>query len=290
MEVNILIIEDDVKVAGVLETTLKSPGYKVWLVDNPHQGLALARNTNFACVITELRSPYMNGVKVTKAIREISPNINVVVLTVYSFISSAVEAMEAGAYGYITKPLNTSEIRIVVERAIERSFLSSSEVKKDYYAQLSMLDALTGLYNYRYFKEFLNSEFLGLMRQQQKASILMLDIDDFKKYNDTYGHPAGDELLCKLANILKDALRDIDTLCRYGGEEFVIVLPRADKKGAEIVAKRMITLVNLYLPLTISIGIATYPDDAKEQQALVKKSDEALYNAKQSGKNKFCVA
>lgn len=286
-EVNILIIEDDAKVANTLDQALKQLGYKIWLVDHPRQGLELARNTAFAAVVTELRSVTMNGIEVTKAMAEISARTNVVVITAYSFIKSAVEAMEAGAYAYITKPFNPVEIRIVVQRAVERFLLSTSEVKKDYYAQLSIIDELTGVYNHRYFKGFIVMEFTRLMRQTEKLSLLMIDIDDFKKYNDTHGHVLGDELLRKLAQLFKDALRQVDTVCRYGGEEFVVVLPRADKKGAEIVAKRIITLVNLYLPVSVSIGIATYPDDSKDHNEIISKADAALYSAKQAGKNRY---
>jgi len=286
-EVNILIIEDDAKVANTLDQALKQLGYKIWLVDHPRQGLELARNTAFAAVVTELRSVTMNGIEVTKAMAEISARTNVVVITAYSFIKSAVEAMEAGAYAYITKPFNPVEIRIVVQRAVERFLLSTSEVKKDYYAQLSIIDELTGVYNHRYFKGFIVMEFTRLMRQTEKLSLLMIDIDDFKKYNDTHGHVLGDELLRKLAQLFKDALRQVDTVCRYGGEEFVVVLPRADKGGAQIVAKRIITLVNLYLPVSVSIGIATYPDDSKDHTEIVSKADAALYSAKQAGKNRY---
>lgn len=105
-EVNILIIEDDAEAANTLDQALKQLGYKICLVDNPRQGLELAHNTTFAAAVTELRSATMNGIEVTKAMAEISARTNVVVITAYSFINSAVEAMEAGAYAYITKPFN----------------------------------------------------------------------------------------------------------------------------------------------------------------------------------------
>lgn len=290
MEANILIIEDEQESAKTIEKTLTAVGYKVWVTDNPKQGLELTHNTTFAVVITELRSAKMNGPEVIKAVHEASPATNVLVLTAYSFITSAIEAMELGAYGYITKPLNTSEIRIVVERAVERFFLLRSEVKKEYYADLSVRDSLTGLYNARFLKEFLTAEFSKLILRLEKLSLMMIDIDDFKKFNDAYGHPAGDETIRKLSKVLKDAVRgEIDTIFRYGGEEFLVVLPRTDKTGAQVVAKRTITLVNLYLPVTVSIGIATYPDDTKDQDDLIKQSDAALYNAKQTGKNKYSL-
>ena len=124
--------------------------------------------------------------------------------------------MEAGAYGYITKPLNISEIRIVTQRAVERFFLLSANADKDYYAQLVVQDGLTGLYNRRYFNELMTLEFSKLNRSQDTLSLLMIDVDDFKKYNDTNGHPAGDKLLKDAAQVFGAAVRDVDSVCRYG--------------------------------------------------------------------------
>ena len=289
-EVNILVIEDNPEAASVLEATLKSIGYQVWVVAEPKEGLGLLRNTPFAVVITELRSAKMNGVEVARAALKISPETNVLVTTFYSFINSAIEAMEAGAYGYITKPLNTSEVRIVVSRAVEKFFLLSSDTEKKYYAELATIDGLTGLYNRRYFKELINLEFGRLKRYASNLSLLMIDIDNFKVYNDTKGHPAGDELLKKVSDVFKSSLRETDIVCRYGGEEFVAMLTQTDKNGAQLVAERLRTQANLYLPTTLSIGVAAYPSDAQDISALIEKADVALYKAKQTGKNKVCLA
>jgi diguanylate cyclase (GGDEF)-like protein len=289
-EVNILIIEENKEQAAILESTIKGIGYRVWVTSEPKEALALLRNNKFAVLITELRSAKMNGIEVTKQAHKASAEINVVVLTFYSFINSAIEAMEAGAYGYITKPLNTSEIRLVVGYAVERYLLLSSDKEKDYYAELAVLDGLTGLYNRRYFKEMMNLEFARLKRYASNLSLLMIDIDDFKNYNDTNGHPAGDELLRKFSKLIKDSIREMDVCCRYGGEEFVVVLPQTDKKGASIVAERMRAQANLYIPKTISIGISTFPEDASDISSLIEKADQALYEAKRTGKNRYCLA
>ena len=287
---NILIIEDEEETASVIETTLQGLGYNVYRVLEPREGIALLSDTEFAAVITETRSAKMNGIEVTRAVQRACPETNVIVLTFYSFISSAIEAMEAGAYGYITKPLNISEIRIVTQRAVERFFLLSANADKDYYAQLVVQDGLTGLYNRRYFNELMTLEFSKLNRSQDTLSLLMIDVDDFKKYNDTNGHPAGDKLLKDAAQVFGAAVRDVDSVCRYGGEEFAILLPQADKDDAALVAERLRAQVNLYLGSTISIGIASSPADAQEAKALIDKADAALYQAKQTGKNKFCLA
>lgn len=289
-EVNVLIIEDEPQAASLLEKTLKDVGYNVYVASEPSEGIALLRNTAFVLVITELRSGKMNGIEVTKAVHKVKAETNVIVATFYSFIESAMEALEAGAYGYITKPFNTSEIRIVAGRAVERYFLLSSGADKEQYIQMAAKDGLTGLYNYRYFKGLISVEFSRIKRHGRMVSLLMVDIDNFKKYNDTYGHPAGDELLKKAAGVFRDSLREVDTICRYGGEEFAITLPETDKKGAQIVAERLRTRAGLYMPVTVSIGIAAFPEDADNPEVLIEKADAALYQAKQTGKNKFCVA
>ena len=273
-----------------MENTLRGAGYNVWRVGDPDEGMGMLSNMQFAAVITETRSARMNGMEVTAKARGISPETNVVVLTPYAFISSAIEAMEAGAYGYITKPLNPAEIRIVTERAVERYFMLSANSDKDYYARLVVLDGLTGLYNRRYFNELMILEFSKLKRSQDVFSLMMIDVDDFKKYNDTNGHPAGDKLLKDAAQVFKDSVRDIDSVCRYGGEEFSILLPQVDKENAKVIAERLRMQVSLYTGSTISIGIAASPQDAQDAQALIDKADAALYQAKQTGKNKFCVA
>ncbi|MBU1906311.1 MAG: diguanylate cyclase [Candidatus Omnitrophica bacterium] len=289
-EVNIIIIEDSPEAASLLESTLRGVGYKAWVVSEPKEGLKLLGSMACAAVITELRSAKMNGVEVARAVHKISPETNVIVITFYSFINSAVEAMEAGAYAYIIKPLNISEIRLVTEHAVERFYLSSSNKEKEHYAQLAAVDGLTGLYNRRYFKELMQHEVAKLQRYASNLSLLMIDIDDFKIYNDTYGHPAGDDLLRKLSKLLRAAMREMDYVCRYGGEEFVVVLPQTDKKGAEIVAERLRAQAGLYLPTTLSIGVATYPEDGQQIDVLIEKADAAMYKAKKGGKNKYCLA
>jgi diguanylate cyclase (GGDEF)-like protein len=288
-EVNILVIEDNPESAATLENTLKDVGYRVRVVAEPKEAMELLRNNSFAVVITELRCAKMNGIEVTKKVLKISPETCVIVMTFYSFINSAIEALEAGAYGYITTPLNTSEIRIVISRAVERYFFSSSDTEKKYYAELAILDGLTGLYNRRYFKELMSMEFSRQKRHTSDLSLLMIDIDDFKGYNDTHGHPAGDELLKKASEVFRKSLRESDIVCRYGGEEFTAMLLQTDKKGAQIVAERLRMQSSLYLPVTISIGVATYPQDAQDSDNLVEKADTLLYKAKQTGKNKVCV-
>jgi len=289
-ETNVLIIEDDQQASRFLEETLKQAGYKVWVVDQPKRGLELAQQARVAAIVTELRSAGMNGVEFAKAMLRVSPETNVVVATASTFISSAVEAMEAGAYGYVTKPFNAAEVRIVVQRAVERFNLLSSHTEKRQFAELSVKDGLTGVYNHRYFKMCLANKLATAKSTPARFSLLLIDLDDFKKYNDTNGHLGGDELLRKVSQVLQGAVRQGDLVFRYGGEEFVALLDRAGKGDASLVADRIRTLTELYTPSTVSIGVSTFPGDGADAEALIAKADAALYQAKGGGKNRVCLA
>jgi len=289
-EINILVFEDEAASANLMEIALKSAGYRVWPVTTAREALDLLRGNTFPVAIAELHSSSMNGIQFTREAHKISQGTNVLVVTLYSFISSAIEAMEAGAYGYITKPLNSSEILIVVQRAVERFFLLSTSNEKDYFVDLAVRDGLTGLFNRRYFNELINIEINRLKRVPAALSLLMLDIDDFKNYNDKKGHLAGDSMLKSAAEVFNNCVRAVDIVCRYGGEEFIIMLPQTGKSGAQIIAERLRVQCGLYLPTTVSIGIASLPEDAKTVEELIQKADDALYQAKRSGKNKWCSA
>jgi diguanylate cyclase (GGDEF)-like protein len=165
---------------------------------------------------------------------------------------------------------------------------------------LSKIDGLTGLKNHREFKEALSAEFLRARRYQRSFALMMLDIDNFKHYNDTNGHPQGDILLKKLADLIKDNLKDTDVVARYGGEEFAIIMFEITKNEAVKVAERLRHLVEwLKLPneqgqpggkVTVSIGVSAYPDDADSLEKLLDEADAALYRAKHEGRNRVEAA
>jgi diguanylate cyclase (GGDEF)-like protein len=160
---------------------------------------------------------------------------------------------------------------------------------------LSLTDAMTNLHNYRYFEDRLKEEINRGNRHNKKVSLMILDIDHFKNYNDTLGHQAGDEVLRSIGKILKQTIRDEDIVARYGGEEFCIILPGIEKSGIPILGERVRKRVESEKffkekvqpggKVTISIGTATFPDDAKNFNDLVEKADKALYQAKNSGRN-----
>ncbi len=157
--------------------------------------------------------------------------------------------------------------------------------------KLSNTDPLTEAYNYRYFRDALEIELEKAKRFKYSVSLLFIDINNFKEINDKYGHLVGDEVLIKVVQSIKNLIRKSDILCRYGGDEFVIILPHIDKKGATILKNRLIEnfvtvkIMNESKKITYSIGISTYPDEAKNIDILLKKADKELYKEKNEFKN-----
>lgn len=161
-------------------------------------------------------------------------------------------------------------------------------------------DALTDLWNHGYFQFMLDKKLKLAKEHISFLSLILLDIDNFKNYNDTWGHQKGDEILLKISKIITDSSRKIDSVCRYGGEEFAIILPDASKKDALIIAERIRTTIVQYnfiseaghppQKITVSLGVASFPEDGNNKSELINAADEALYESKRSGKNRVCCA
>jgi diguanylate cyclase (GGDEF)-like protein len=166
--------------------------------------------------------------------------------------------------------------------------------------RLSVTDRLTELYNHGYFQERLEEEIGRATRFDHQVSLIMLDIDDFKDFNDSYGHPHGDRVLRTVSSVIKENLREIDVAARYGGEEFVVVLPETETEGARAVGERIRERVAAFpfvggegLPAvhkTVSLGVATFPEHADSPSALIESADQALFHAKRNGKNQVSTA
>ncbi len=165
--------------------------------------------------------------------------------------------------------------------------------------ELTIVDELTGIYNYRYFIRKLSQEIKRAERYKQPLSLLMIDIDWFKRCNDTYGHLFGNKVLKELAKRIKDSVRDVDVVSRYGGEEFAVILPQTNKKDAHMIGERIRHRVEstdfiveegeLMVKVTVSLGVATHPENGTTSEQLIEKVDQALYLAKGKGKNTVCA-
>jgi diguanylate cyclase (GGDEF)-like protein len=288
-KVNILVVDDEEIMRNLLCDVLTEAGYNVEAVSCGGEAIEKVQQEKFPIVVTDLKMPGMNGIEVIKGLRAINSGICVIVITAYPSIDSVIEAMREGIYDYIVKPFNIEELKLVIHRAAERQYLLHEAGQKEFYKELSILDGLTGVYNHRYFQEILLREIERARRYGHSICLLMIDLDDFKKYNDTHGHLAGDKLLREFAELFISAFRAADTVFRYGGEEFVIIHAETLKQGGVEVAKRILNLTKRILPVSISIGLSCFPDDAKDKDELIKRADEALYQAKRLGKNRICI-
>ncbi len=161
---------------------------------------------------------------------------------------------------------------------------------------MAIRDGLTGVYNHRYFQEKLGEEIIKAERYNKDLSLALLDVDHFKKFNDSYGHQEGDKVLRVVANVIQGTIRHkIDTVARYGGEEFAVILPESDGNSGKELAERIRKNIESYLfendskipyRVTVSIGVASYPFDARDQKVLIQSADQALYEAKKAGRNR----
>lgn len=291
----ILVVDDEEVVCRFLESLLTREGHQVQICLTGQEAIAELEESSFDLVITDLKMAGVDGMGVLRKAKEFDPFCEVIVITAYASVESAVKVMKLGAYDYISKPFNVDQIRIVVDKALEKRGLLRAAEERDFYKQLSQIDGLTEVYNYRAFYEILEAEISRSERHFHPLSLLMIDLDDLKVYNDTFGHPAGDAILKEVAWLLKKSVRNCDVVARYGGDEFAIILVETNKADATSIASRLGGLVEEtsfedddVLPhktLTISIGVATYPTDAGEKIELVVKADQALYEAKTQGGN-----
>ena len=196
---------------------------------------------------------------------------------------------------YTKKPISKDDMRMLIMLANEAGLAIENSRLYEQTVIRSHSDSLTGLWNHGYFQFTLQTELERAKATNTPITLVMVDIDDFKKYNDTFGHQAGDQILKGVAKLLKDYSRKMDWVCRYGGEEFTIILPQTSKKEAIIIAERLREAVEKHpfineevMPnkkLTVSLGVSTYPEDGSTNAELISYSDKSLYQAKNQGKN-----
>ena len=295
----ILVVDDEEIMRSFLRDVLSGEDYQVDVVPTGEEAIEEAGTKEYDLVITDIKMPGTNGMEVLRGVKERSPKTEVVVMTAYASLESAVESMKLGAADYITKPFNIDQVRIVVAKTLEKRRLKQKAEDEEFYKHLSRTDGLTNLYNQRFFHQLLESELSRAKRFRQSLCLLMLDIDNFKLYNDTHGHLAGNQALKQLAWIFKKSVRSCDMVARYGGEEFAIIAPQTDLEGGKILATRLNRLVRETifdmgdtLPqgrLTVSIGVSSFPDQAADERSLIERSDQALYQAKAQGRDRVCL-
>ena len=282
----ILIIDDNNENIKVAANIIKADNNVVWATLNVKEGIKIAEMKSPDLILLDVQMPIMDGYEACKILKSKAEtkDIPIIFMTARTDDESIHKAYNVGAVDYITKPIKKLELlaRVHTQLKLSRMIKCLKEA--------SVTDGLTKLYNHKKILELLSLEIDRAKRYQRPLSIMMLDIDHFKRVNDEYGHVIGDRVLERLAIEVKDQIRDLDTVGRYGGEEFLIIFPEINKSQAYQVAERLRKSVESLtfdngLTITISGGLAEFSD--KEDQLLVNEADNNLYKAKNSGRNRI---
>jgi two-component system cell cycle response regulator len=276
--------------------------YQLKVASDGEEAIKLAQQGNVDLILLDVLLPSMDGFEVCNKLKNMDKtrNVQIVMITCLGDMKSKIKSIELGADDFLVKPVNREELKARVKALLnKKAYMDGLSSRFETALNAAITDKLTGLYNHSYFKHFLDFEIKRSLRQKHSLALIMIDIDDFKQYNDTWGHLAGDGILKDFKEVLKQNTREVDLAARYGGEEFAVVLPYADRENAVSVAERIRTAIHDHpfsheasspdTRITASMGIAFCPADAGTVEKLIHKADMGLYTAKRAGKNQVCV-
>ena len=296
MKTQILIVENEEATASTLQEYLEIVGFQSSIVNSAGEAIKALNTGNIDLVITDIKLGGKDGLDLTEEVKK-EHNVDVIVMTGYSEEYSYENAISKGASDLIFKPIRFEELVLRVKRVLRERQLTQDQIEMmGKLKQLAITDGLTKLFNSRHFYNQLALEIDRSNRYAHALSLLLLDIDYFKKYNDTYGHIEGDKVLVKLGQTINTCLRSMDSAYRYGGEEFTVILPETKGEEALAVAERIRSAVetenfsprsDTNVPITISVGVTQFCPKEKIE-AFVKRADEAMYLSKEKRRN--CVS
>lgn len=293
------MVDDSRDNVEIIATRLRFRGYHVEEASRGEEALRRVRQTPPDLILLDVMLPDIDGYEVARRLKsdESIPFIPIILVTARDSTQDKVAGLDAGADDYLTKPINLPELEARVRSMLRIKRLQDElEEQKRELERLSITDELTGLYNYRHIRELVREEFERAKRTHDPVTVAMLDLDRFKAINDTYGHQAGDEVLKQMAEILRGTAREIDKIGRYGGEEFIVLLPGTDLDKATVFVERVRRKVAATafdigrdepVRMTTSAGLASYPEaPVRDPESLIRLADEALYAAKAAGRNR----
>ena len=295
----ILVVDDNHDNVDIIGTRLRFRGYDIDEAGDGARALECVRNSPPDLILLDVMLPDIDGYEICRRVKGDAslPFIPIILVTARDSTGDKVAGLDAGADDYLTKPIDFPELEARVRSMLRIKRLQDEvEEKNRELERLSISDGLTGLFNHRHIHALLHEEFERADRTGERLAVAMFDLDHFKAVNDTYGHQAGDRVLQQLADILNESAREIDRVGRYGGEEFMVLLPDTSIDDAEVFVERVRREVARKpfaigdqepLRMTISAGISTYPHaEIGNAETLVRVADEALYAAKAAGRNR----
>ncbi len=285
----VLIVDDAPDTVDIIQKLLRYEGYDVLTASTGEEGVKKVEEEKPEVILMDINLPGIDGTESLRRIRKINPLLCVIMLTAFATVDNAIQALKEGATDFIMKPFENEHLIHIVNQCLEKHLtLKVREKLEDEVRRLSITDDLTGLFNHRHFFKTLETELARLRRQKTSLSLLMIDLDHFKIYNDLFGHLEGDHVLRKIGEIIKNSIRShVDSGYRYGGDEFAALLIGATIDQALTIAERIRSSIEQtgFHNITVSIGLAEFQDHFDLEQ-FVKSADDAMYVAKHSGGNR----
>lgn len=270
----ILVVDDEEAIRELLVEMLSHLGFRAYSVDSGAEALRELKEKPYTFLLTDIKISGMNGVELIRRVKQDYPHICSIAMTGYSKEYGYIDVVNAGAADFINKHFVIEELEAKVRRSIiERNVRQELN-------RLSITDSLTGLYNQRHFYARLKDEIMRAQRQKNRLALMLLDLDDFKRYNDTHGHLAGDAVLQKVGIVINAKIRQgVDSGYRYGGDEFAVIMIDAESDIASVVGMRIEEGIKEECNLGVCMGYA-YFSDGMTPEAFVDRADEQLYKIK----------
>jgi len=294
----VLIIDDSKLITLFGKDVLSGVGHEVITAEDGESGIEKAKKEKPDVILLDVIMPGIDGYEVCQRLKADpdTKDIAIIMFTSRDEPTDKIKGLELGAQDYVTKPFDPGELIARVNTHVRlKELYDTLEEKNRQLAELANKDGLTGLYNHRTFQELLAKELSRAKRFNEFISLLFLDVDNFKRFNDTYGHLMGDQVLRSIAQVITKSVREMDTPARYGGEEFAVILPGADEDAARKIAERIRKAVESIVfkieqeevHVTVSIGVASFPGSKIQQpRDLIECADQAVYAAKEKGRNR----
>jgi two-component system cell cycle response regulator len=276
---SILVVDDDPSVMTVVEELLRALGFGAASASSGDEALRRLESERHSFLLVDMNMPGMDGFELIKQTRLDFSDICIIAMTGFADEYKYIDIIRAGASDFIKKPIDLQELEAKIVRIIHER-----DLKKEL-SRLSITDPLTSVFNRRHFFSRLKEEMVRANRQKHPLSLMLVDLDNFKEFNDTHGHLAGDELLKNVGGLIVRSIRDgVDAVFRYGGDEFAVILIDAELSTAEEIGKRIQQAFREHVKITGTTGCAKYSEDMAVND-LVSEADKLLYAAKTARKS-----